>query len=59
MGPHTIEINLNTGTQHITITSALFGNQIPDDEEVSRLLSNILTPNTLENIVYKSVVIRP
>lgn len=52
-----IEITLNTIT-HISITMPLFSRQVPSEEQVNDLISKTLNKDALDNITYKSVVIR-
>lgn len=52
-----IEITLDTIT-HISITMPLFSRTVPSEEQVNDLISKTLNKDVLNNITYKSVVIR-
>lgn len=52
-----IEIALNTVT-HISITMPLFSREVPSEEQINDLISKTLNKDSLDNITYKSVVIR-
>lgn len=52
-----IEITLNTVT-HVSITVPLFSRKIPSEEQINNFISETLNKNALDNITYKSVVIR-
>ena len=52
-----IEITLNNIT-HVSIAIPLFSREVPSEEQINDLISKTLSKNALDNITYKSVVIR-